>query len=114
MLLNIKNFIFFDDIIILNFVYIIFAELERRRGNGLKDKDDHKLFEMLYANMQIMLENTEVLHELTHNSVGLDNEEMTQEMHEAEGYEMDVSEQQKQQTVSRQNNSSESEDSDHQ
>lgn len=61
-------------------MFLLSPELERRRGNGLKDKDDHKLFEMLNANMQILLENADVLHELTGSSVGMDNEEMGPEL----------------------------------
>jgi hypothetical protein len=47
--------------------------LERRRGNGLRNRDDSKLFEILHANMQILLENTEVLNQLVRNSIGHDD-----------------------------------------
>jgi hypothetical protein len=49
--------------------------LEKRRGKGLREKDDDKLFEMLYANMQILIYNMEVLNKITDYQIGENNPE---------------------------------------
>jgi len=55
------------------FLFIFYAELERRHGAGLREKDDSSLFEMLYANMQTMIHNYEVLSKIAERQVGENN-----------------------------------------